>query len=131
MKTVKTLSTWLMALVCFSLTLSSCLVEEEEDVNNPETTEDIVGTWKGKFSQRYCFFEFKEDMTVTIYSESESFEIGFPWEYKWKSVDDKIILFDATKGGNETVTGHLKNDNSVIEICIAGSEITILRRIND
>lgn len=116
-----------------SVSLSSCLLEEEEDVNNPETTEDIIGTWKGKFNKRYCFFDFKEDMTVTIYSESESFDwiIGFPWEYKWKSIDDKIILFDAVKGGNETVTGHLKNDNSIIEICIAGSEITILHRIND
>lgn len=116
-----------------SASLSSCLLEEEEDVNDPDTTEDIAGTWRGKFNERYCFFEFKEDMTVTIYSESESFDwiIGFPWEYKWKSIDDKIILFDAVKGGNETITGHLKNDNSIIEICIAGSEITTLRRMNN
>lgn len=55
-----------------SASLSSCLLEEEEDVNNPDTTEDIVGTWKGKFNERYCFFDFKEDMTVTIYSRAKA-----------------------------------------------------------
>lgn len=129
MKTVKTLSIWLMALACSSLTLSSCLLEE--DVNNPEDVEYVIGLWKGIFMKNNCFFDFKEDMTVSIYSDNENMNLamGFPHEYEWKTENDRIRLFDTDDG--VTMSGILKPNNNTLEINYLGSAIIPLYRINE
>lgn len=125
---------YLIAFLTFSLSISltSCIEneDEDEDINNPKTIEAVVGIWKGELSGHYCIFEFKEDMTVIIYSDNEGMDwaIGFPWEYKWKTVDNKVELFDGVKENSGTMRGILNNNNKTIEIYIFGSENTILHR---
>lgn len=123
---------YLIAFLTFSLSicLTSCIDNEDEDINNPKTIENVIGIWKGKLSGHYCMFEFKEDMTVIIYSDSEGMDwaIGFPWEYKWKTVDNRVELFDGVKENSGTMRGILKDNNNIIEIYIFGSENTILHR---
>lgn len=128
---------YLIAFLTFTLSISltSCLTneDEDEDINHPETIEDVIGIWKGKLSGHYCIFEFKENMTVTIYSDSEGMDwaIGFPWEYKWKTINDKVELFDGKKENSGTMRGILKDNHKTIEIYIFGSENTILHRTSN
>ena len=49
MKTLKTLTTWLMLLACFNL--SSCSNDDDDD--NTSDTTSIVGTWQYKEGDDY------------------------------------------------------------------------------
>jgi hypothetical protein len=98
MKTLRMLSTWLMVLVCLSLTTTAC---SDDDDDEPGATSDLVGTWEGVSSEGWEIYDgekeewnetnnstrivFNKDNTCVGYYKSGNTwkkEYIGTWEYK-------------------------------------------------
>lgn len=113
--------------------LTSCLKEYLSDVttNDPETVESVIGVWKGKHFQKGItwIITFKEDMTVTITTDSEgmNWSMNYPWIFKWKTENNSVKLYGDEN--EDLMSGKLKDDDTM-EILIIGSESTIMHQVS-
>lgn len=141
MKTTQT--KYLKLLVAFfaftmSISLSSCSLkdlknlleetEEEEEINDPEDVEYVIGLWEGIFMKNNYFFDFKDNMTVSIYTDSEAanWAMGFPHEYQWETERGRVRLFEMDDDG-VSMSGTLKRNKNMLEINLGAGIIPLYR----
>lgn len=90
MKTVKMLSTWLMVLVCLSLTTIACSDDDDNETEKEITIDSIIGSWRYEEEEGSETITFNTDGTMLIVSKEY-------YDGEWETI-------------SETATYTLKNN---------------------
>lgn len=124
-----------------SISLSSCSLdalkdlleeEEEEESNNPKDVEYVIGLWEGEFMENNYFFDFKENMTVSVYTDSEgtNWAMGFPHDYQWETENDRIWLSEMYDDDGLRMSGTIERSGNILKINWGSGIITLYKTNN-
>lgn len=105
MKTLRMLSTWLMVLVCLSLTTTACSDDDDEE----DLSGSIIGTWQHENDEYIEIMTFNSDgtvqMTIKTYYNGQWNSITAPGIYTY----EKNIITIKMDGAEQVIRGIVKS----------------------